>query len=155
APFAGDTVSDCIAAILEREADWSALPPSTPPPIIRLLQRCLEKDPRRRLHDIADARIELEESRAAEERGLRRGVVSGQDVTPAERPGWPGGSTPLGGGFGATAAATLTALGLGLWILTRPTPLPEPIQFTFQAGSAPLISVSPDGRRIAYTSAWA
>ena len=157
APFAGETVSDCIAAILEREADWSALPPSTPPAIIRLLRRCLEKDPRRRLHDIADARIELEESRAAEERGLRPGVVSGNDMTPAETTALPRGSTHVRGWISATAAASFTALGLGLWILTRSMPLPESIQFTFRtgSGSAPLISVSPDGRRIAYTSAWA
>jgi serine/threonine protein kinase len=60
--FAGDTLSDTVAAILEREPDWSALPETTPSPIRRLLQRCLEKDPKRRLHDIADARIEIEDA---------------------------------------------------------------------------------------------
>jgi eukaryotic-like serine/threonine-protein kinase len=61
-PFPGATVSDHIAAILEREPDWSAVPASTPPAIQRLLRRCLEKDPKRRLHDIADARIEIDEA---------------------------------------------------------------------------------------------
>ena len=55
AAFASATISDTIAAILEREPDWRALPAHVPPPIRRLLQRCLEKDLRRRLHDVGDA----------------------------------------------------------------------------------------------------
>ena len=55
------TMSDAIAAILEREPDWSLLPQTVPSPIRRLLQRCLEKDVKRRLHDIADARIEIDD----------------------------------------------------------------------------------------------
>ena len=58
--FAGDTVSDSIARILEREPDWSALPSSTPEPIRRLLIRCLAKDPKKRMRDIGDTRIELD-----------------------------------------------------------------------------------------------
>ena len=58
--FAGETVSDTIARILEREPSWSALPASTPPPIRRVLVRCLEKNPKNRLRDIGDARIEID-----------------------------------------------------------------------------------------------
>ncbi|HET7695827.1 MAG TPA: LpqB family beta-propeller domain-containing protein [Vicinamibacterales bacterium] len=58
--FAGDTASDSIARILEREPAWSALPASTPASIRRLLVRCLAKDPRQRLRDIGDARIEID-----------------------------------------------------------------------------------------------
>ena len=58
--FAGDTASDSIAKVLEREPDWSALPAATPVPIRRLLRRCLAKDPKARLRDIGDWRIELE-----------------------------------------------------------------------------------------------
>ena len=61
----GDSVSDTIATILTRELDWSALPTATPTHVRRLLQRCLRKDPKQRLHDIADARIELDESSTA------------------------------------------------------------------------------------------
>ena len=64
-PFAGETVSDTIAKILEREPDWQALPSSTPAKIRDLLRRCLEKQQPRRLQDIADARVELEEARTA------------------------------------------------------------------------------------------
>ena len=58
--FVGDTTSDTIAKILEREPDWSVLPRSTPMAIERLLRRCLVKDSKRRLKDIADARLELD-----------------------------------------------------------------------------------------------
>ena len=61
APFARDTVSDTLAAILEAEPAWHLLPPSTPPNILRLLERCLAKDMKRRMRDIADARVELDE----------------------------------------------------------------------------------------------
>ena len=59
-PFAGETLSDTIAFVLTREFDWSALPPNTPVGIRRLLPRALERDPKRRLRDIGDARTELD-----------------------------------------------------------------------------------------------
>ena len=60
--FTGDTLSDMIVSILEREPDWQALPASTPAKIRDLLRRCLQKDPQRRLRDLGDARIEIEEA---------------------------------------------------------------------------------------------
>jgi len=62
--FARDTSSDTIAAVLEHEPPWARLPATTPPGIRRLLRRCLEKDPDDRLHDIADARIEIDDTLA-------------------------------------------------------------------------------------------
>jgi serine/threonine protein kinase len=59
--FKGDTVSDTIGAILRAEPEWDALPPATPAHVRLLLERCLEKDPKRRLRDIGDARIELDQ----------------------------------------------------------------------------------------------
>ena len=59
APFAAATIPDIFVSILEREPDWSALPEKTPPSVRQLLHRCLEKDPKARLRDIGDARIEL------------------------------------------------------------------------------------------------
>jgi serine/threonine protein kinase len=64
--YPGDTVSDVIAKILEREADLDQLPATTPANIRRLLRRCLSKDPVDRLHHIADARLELDEFDTAE-----------------------------------------------------------------------------------------
>ena len=59
-PFAGETTSDTIAAILTRDPNWTALPSATPARLRALLQRCLEKDAKRRLRDIGEARIEIE-----------------------------------------------------------------------------------------------
>src|SRR5436309_9329730 len=59
--FGGETTTDTLAAIIEREPDWAALPSSTSPAIRRLLRKCLQKDVRRRLHDIADARMDIDE----------------------------------------------------------------------------------------------
>ncbi len=57
--FRGETTTETLAAVIEREPDWAALPPSTPLVLVRLLRRCLEKDAKRRLRDIGDARHEL------------------------------------------------------------------------------------------------
>jgi tRNA A-37 threonylcarbamoyl transferase component Bud32 len=62
--FQGETVSDTIAKILEREMSYDALPASTPAALRALISRCLEKDARRRLRDIGDARLTLEELKA-------------------------------------------------------------------------------------------
>ena len=61
--FAGETTSDVIAAIIERAPDLSLLPAATPANVRRLLERCLDKDPRRRLRDIGDARAEFDDAR--------------------------------------------------------------------------------------------
>ncbi len=60
-PFEGQTATDTLARIIERQPDWEILPPNTPPKIRNLLQRCLEKAPDQRLSSIADAVIEITE----------------------------------------------------------------------------------------------
>ena len=60
--FEGDTMSDTFVSILEREPDWVALPAATPASVRRLLERCLRKDPRKRLHDIADAILDIDDA---------------------------------------------------------------------------------------------
>ena len=57
-----ENVPEALAFILTREPDWSTLPADTPPLIRRLLRRCLEKDRKRRLADIADARLEIDDA---------------------------------------------------------------------------------------------
>ena len=59
--FAGETVTDVLAAVVKTEPDWAALPAGTPWRVRDLLRRCLAKDRRQRLRDIGDARIEIEE----------------------------------------------------------------------------------------------
>jgi Tol biopolymer transport system component len=105
--FAGETASDTIVAILEHEADWTALPPETPPGVRRLLHRCLQKDPKRRLRDIGDARLEIEEA-------LSPSVTAGgspkrEDAKAGRRPG-------IATGVGLLL---LAGAGVGAWQLQR------------------------------------
>jgi Tol biopolymer transport system component len=79
AAFAGNTISDTIARVLEREPDWSALPPATPAAVRRLLARALDKDSRRRLRDIGDARRDLEDA--------MRGAETVDGITASSRGG--------------------------------------------------------------------
>ena len=73
--FQGETITEIVAAILKGEPDWQALPAATPRKVKDLLHRCLQKDPKDRLHDIADARIEMQEQMALPKeppRGMQR-----------------------------------------------------------------------------------
>jgi tetratricopeptide (TPR) repeat protein len=74
-PFGGDTVSDALARILEREPDWKALPSSTPVAVVHLIQRCLAKDPEKRLPTIAAARQTIAETQRPGWRLSRRDVI--------------------------------------------------------------------------------
>lgn len=65
-PFGGDDISMMLAAVLKEDVDFTALPPETPASVRRLLRRSLEKDPRKRLSSIADARLELDDREQAE-----------------------------------------------------------------------------------------
>jgi eukaryotic-like serine/threonine-protein kinase len=75
--FDGDDVSETFASVLKSEPNWTALPNDTPAAIRRLLRRSLEKDPRRRLSDMADARLEIDEAEA----------LAGAGAAPEPRPG--------------------------------------------------------------------
>jgi serine/threonine-protein kinase len=68
--FPGETATHVMAAVLRAEPEWAGLPPETPEPLRRLLRRCLEKDPRRRLDSAAGARIELDDALVAPESGV-------------------------------------------------------------------------------------
>src|SRR5688572_29873311 len=59
--FEGNTISDVLAKVIEREPDWTALPHLTPPRLRELLRRCVRKDPKTRLQAIGDARVQIEE----------------------------------------------------------------------------------------------
>ncbi|HEV8335242.1 MAG TPA: protein kinase [Candidatus Polarisedimenticolia bacterium] len=63
--FEGEDISITLANVLKEDVDWQALPPDLPPSVRRLLRRCLEKDPRRRLSAIGDARLDLDEKEPA------------------------------------------------------------------------------------------
>src|SRR4029450_1917967 len=73
--FQGDSMTDTLAHVIEREPDWRVLPEATPDVVRRLLERCLRKDVRRRLRDIADARIEIDDAVAARTAPIGRAPV--------------------------------------------------------------------------------
>src|SRR5262245_54344665 len=75
--FEGETVSDVMVSVLSREPDWSALS-NVPARVLETIRRCLRRDPERRLHDIADARLELEDALSE--------LPSGPLAAPAESP---------------------------------------------------------------------
>ncbi len=146
--FDGDTISDTFVSILERDPDWDALPAETPMSVRALLERCLRKDPRNRLHDIADARIELDDGSKPV-----ASTRSSTEATPAksgrvrDRLGW------------IVAAALALTLG-GTMLLNRrgvapaapelvefPILPPEGSSFTALAVD---FNVSPDGRHVAF-----
>src|SRR4030095_6455870 len=77
--FAAETVSDTVARVLKDEPDWTKLPDSLPRSLRLLLSRCLRKDPRRRLRDIGDARLELEEAMDPSESARGSAISSSAD----------------------------------------------------------------------------
>jgi len=85
--FAGDSVGDTLAAVIRAEIDFGRLPDETPPAVRRLLRRCLERNPKNRLHDIADARIVLDEVLAGKS---DEAVAAARPSVAAtlRRPGW-------------------------------------------------------------------
>jgi serine/threonine protein kinase len=88
--FEGETVSDTLAAILKEEPNWAALPPQTPTKIRDLLRRCLRREAKQRLHDIADARLELEELLNEASLASGSGARSGRPFTFGEKIPAPG-----------------------------------------------------------------
>jgi serine/threonine-protein kinase len=148
--FPGKTTSDCMAAVLSAEPDWSALPPTVPPGVESLLRRCLQKDPARRLRDIGDARLELDEA--------EKGASSLHDRTLASSPRT-GSRMRLLSGAAAMfllGAAVMTVVGRG--ILRQPTPGRSITRFSIPFARdeviyptrSPQLAFSPDGSRIAY-----
>ncbi len=146
--FEGDTVSDVLAAVLRQEIDFKALPPETPRGISRLLRHCLERDPRKRLHDVGDARIEIDDA-----------VES-----PAERPAF---SAPPPAAIRRVLRFLpwLVATGLALvavFFLRRASSgagnivhlslnVPEGVSLDPDVqAQAQFLAISPDGRRIAF-----
>jgi hypothetical protein len=146
--FGGKTFSDTLVTILERDPDWTPIPAATPPGVLRLLHRCLEKDPRRRLRDIGDARLELDESVANTEnsratapspaaRGpLRWGVVTAAFIAGGVL-AWLGPASGRGVAPPSLSRLTIT--------------IPADQTLEIGAGARPL-AIAPDGKHVAYAA---
>ena len=144
--FEGEEISDTLANVLRVEPDWKALPSNTPEAIRRLLRRCLEKDPKCRLHDISDARLEL-----AEPDSVEAAVAVAAPGTARERLAW------------ATLALSLAGV-LAYMFFSEPRPTevlrfhvsaPEQSTFGSSSGIGRLdgtsgASLSPDGTQLIF-----
>ncbi len=155
--FPGGTTSDAIAAVLEHEPEWEALPEAAGPIARSLLRQCLRKDKARRLRDIADARIEIEEALAAPVGNASKARL------PARRSGL----RLFGALLLAAAVGGLVGQGLG-----PPTPdtnraagrvsrnsisLPPEAPLGGQpllGFNPPRLTISPDGAQVVYVGAW-
>jgi serine/threonine-protein kinase len=149
--FEGDDVSDTLAAVLRGAPDWDALPADTPTSIRKLLRRCLEKDRKRRLADIADARFEIDEALTAPSAAE---VAAAQPVT-APRPLWKR-AIPI-----VVTAMVVSAIAVAVaWTLRPPAPSSQVTRFTFAlgegqqfpAGNRQRLAVSPDGTLLVYAA---
>jgi hypothetical protein len=145
--FTGDTVSDVLAAVLRQEVDWKALPPAIPAELRRLLGRCLERNPKNRLHDIADARIALDE--------LSRGVDRDEPslvVAPTPRV-----SRRLA--IGATCIGLALAALAGYWAARQSEgrgagPALRFERLTYRFGHFVNARFAPDEQSVFYAAAW-
>jgi serine/threonine protein kinase/Tol biopolymer transport system component len=146
--FEGETVSDVLAAVLRQDLDFAALPEGTPDGIVRLLHRSLERDPKNRLHDIADARLEIEESLHAPARRVESKMTAPPSRSPVLQ--W----IP----WLVAAAALLAVIAV---VRRKPAvtedlvrlsvDLPENMSLDANVGDqAQILAISPDGRRIAF-----
>ena len=149
-PFDGESIADVLGAIVHKEPAWAALPAGTPDRVCRLLQRCLAKDARQRLHSIADARLEIEDvlgarrSGAVEAEPARQGEQA-VGIHPREIAAW-------------ALAAVAIASAVGAWVL-RPSrdgvPTPSALRVSIvhtEGRDAGIPMISPDGRRVAYAA---
>jgi eukaryotic-like serine/threonine-protein kinase len=153
APFAGDTISDTLAALLDREPDWAALPATVPASVRTLIRRCLEKDGRQRIADISVAQFVLDDL---------------ADVASATAPGGSAATAPRPPLWRRVAILSGTWLigvamaGGAVWLAVRPTAPPRVsrLLITPASAAAPSVSVigysvaiTPDGTRVVYVGA--
>jgi eukaryotic-like serine/threonine-protein kinase len=139
AAFAAETISDTLAHVLERDADWRALPLSTPARVRDLLRRCLQKPLARRLRDIGDARLELDD-----------------ELVPIADP--PRGGARRQRSYEVVAGASVLALGLlgSAYLAGRDRTIPAPAfrQLTFRHGAVTGARFAADGRTVVYRAMW-
>jgi serine/threonine-protein kinase len=133
--FTGESVSDVVAAVLRGDPDWNALPPDTPSPVRRLLRRCLCKDRRKRLRDIGDALLEMDEAPEA----------------PAVQAAW---RSPI---LWAIAGGLAVAMLVAAWFLLRPPPaqIERPVSRWTTVLPSPAVTdvaLSRDGRLMVYAA---
>jgi eukaryotic-like serine/threonine-protein kinase len=154
--FSGESTTDILAEVVQREPDWSMLPADVPPSIVRLLRRALQKNARERLRDIGDARLELASAAAVEP------LAHDQAVRPETR-NLRAGVRRLAGPMilAAFAAGALAATAVLLSLPDRVTDVPPSIEATrsfvvlppgvsIATGRGSSVALSPDGHQLVF-----
>ena len=142
--FAAATTADTIAAVMERPVNWTAIPPDVPPVVTRVLRRCLQRDPKQRLRDIADARLELEDATTSEEAA----------AAARNRP-WPWVAAAIGM---LATGFTLGALAISMTRSPSDPVLPSRFVVSLPSNTPlggldfPSAVISPDGTRVVYVA---
>ena len=146
--FEGDDVSVTLASVIKEDPRWNALPGDLPPALTRLLRRCLEKDPKRRLSSIGDARLELEES-VLPSSETAPAAASRSGIGRLERAIW---ATGVG-------IAGIAAVLFALQATSSPETRPDVARFGVLppgegrfSGAVPRFSISPDGRLLVFAA---
>ena len=150
--FQGETVSDTLAAVLREPVDFAQLPPSTPPSVRVLLERCLERDPKQRLQAIGESRIALERTIAGSS-GIR--VAASGETPPAARRGRA--SLVLAWALAAAFAAVAATLALRprapeSRVYRASIPAPEGTVFSVDTTQPGPPALSPDGKKLAFAA---
>ena len=152
--FAGDDVSETLAYVITKDVDWAAVPDGASVALVHVLQRCLERDPKRRLRDIGDAWLELDNRQEPSATQATTESVVAPKLQVWQRP------VPA-----AAAAVGIAALaGLAVWAAARPqlAPAPDLMRFAIVTpstapldlpGNAPDLAISHDGTYVVYESA--
>ncbi len=139
--FGGEEISDTLALVLTGEPDWTKLPANTPEPIQRLLRRCLDKDPKRRLASASDARLEIDDAlRGPVERAARPSPTDVRSIR-----------------LWRAIAALVTLIALAVAALKfRPSAVhpTSRVDVALPEGTSrgDYVSVSPDGRKLVITA---
>ncbi|MDD5544671.1 MAG: protein kinase [Acidobacteriia bacterium] len=148
--FSGETVSDTLAGVIKEDPDWTQLPADLSSRLKELLRRCLQKDPRRRLQAIGDARLELEEAPWTS--------ISSADTLSSAAASrlklWPG---PILGGILGLLLGGLAVVAVLLILGRHPDPLPVHLSFTLPESQSFVndgsgLAISPDGRLVAFVA---
>ena len=148
-PFAGDDVSKTLADVIAIDPDWGTLPKDLPPVLSSFLRGCLEKNPKQRVHDVADVRLAME--------GTFETISAASDAIASNLQVW---QRPIPAAIVALGIAAIASV--TVWSLTRPAPPPpEPVtrfpiplaadqDFSFTNRRS--VAISPDGSQVVYVA---
>ena len=138
--FEGDDISITLASVLKDEVKFDALPADLPMPLRRLLRRCLEKDPRKRLSSIGDARLDMDDASSPSMEAVSSGLTAAASSAPR--------SSRTALLVAAAAVVALAVLAYSHFSEGAPEPPVMHVTLPLPDGGAGFLGISPDGRLV-------